>query len=142
MYRDQNQREFARHLRNNLTDAERRLWKLLRCQQLKGFKFRRQAAIEHYIVDFVCFSKKLVVELVGGQHNEATARDYDQARTQWLESRGFRVLRFWNHDVFENEDDVVDAIWKSLTQLQLALSSAPPPTPPPPGRAPARCKTT
>jgi very-short-patch-repair endonuclease len=70
MYRDANQRDFARNLRNNCTDEERRLWNALRAQQLKGYKFRRQAAIGEYIVDFVSFSCKVVIELDGGQHND------------------------------------------------------------------------
>lgn len=127
MYRDAEQREFARYLRNNMTNAERHLWRMLRCQQLKGFKFRRQAAIENYIVDFVCFSKKLVVELDGGQHNEPTVIEYDRIRTRWLNARGFRILRFWNHDVFDNVDGIVEAIWNALQET--ASAAIPPPSP-------------
>ncbi|MCI0333284.1 MAG: endonuclease domain-containing protein [Planctomycetes bacterium] len=117
-----------------MTDAERRLWRVLRRQQLKGFKFRRQAAIENYIVDFVCFSNKLVIELDGGQHNEASAIEYDRVRTQWLASRGFRVLRFWNHDVLKRLDGIVDVIWKALTKVASAPISPPSPTLPAEGR--------
>jgi very-short-patch-repair endonuclease len=134
MYCDKNQRDFARHLRNNMTDAERRLWRLLRCQQLKGFKFRRQAAIENYVVDFVCFSQKVIMELDGGQHNQARAKDYDNVRTQLLASRGFRVLRFWNHEIFENEDGVAEVIWRALSEATLSQASPPSPALPAEGR--------
>jgi very-short-patch-repair endonuclease len=137
MYRDAEQREFARRLRNNATDAERRLWRVLRCQQLKGFKFRRQAAIENYIVDFVCFPQKLVIELDGGKHNESSSIEYDRTRTQWLESRGFRILRFWNHDVFESEDGVVEVIWNALCAEKPAANLPPPQPSPPRGGSPS-----
>ena len=95
MYRNANQRDFARQLRNQATDAERKLWTILRKRQIAGHKFRRQAAIEQYIVDFVCFETKLIIELDGGQHNKLEMRNYDQLRTECLESLGFNVLRFW-----------------------------------------------
>ncbi|TWT99980.1 hypothetical protein Pla108_09240 [Botrimarina colliarenosi] len=110
MYRDAEQREFARKLRREMTDAERKLWRSLRCEQLRGWKFRRQAAIGAYIVDFVCFDAKLVVELDGGQHNTAEGKHHDLRRTAWLESQGFRVVRFWNHDALEDADALVEAI--------------------------------
>jgi very-short-patch-repair endonuclease len=127
MYRDKNQRDFARSLRNNSTDAERKLWNVLRAEKLKGYKFRRQAAIGDYVVDFVCFSHKLVVELDGGQHNEAEHKQYDEKRSNWLYSRGFHVLRFWNHDVFENIDGIADVILCALEDARRTL--APPPSP-------------
>jgi very-short-patch-repair endonuclease len=136
MYCNAEQRDFARKLRNNMTDAERQLWRVLRCQQLKGFKFRRQAAIDKYIVHFVCFSNKLVIELDGGQHNEALAIEYDRIRTQWLTSRGFRVLRIWNHDVFENVDGIVDVIWRALQDVAAAAISPPSSALPAEGREP------
>jgi len=88
MYRDQNQRDFARQLRNHATPAERALWQCLRADQL-GVKFRRQAAIGPYIVDFICFSHRLVVELDGPQHLEAAAKEYDDQRTAWLPCHSF-----------------------------------------------------
>ncbi len=114
MYRNKNQRDFARQLRKRMTDAERTLWKAIRCEQLHLFKFRRQAAVGDYIVDFVCFESKLIVELDGGQHNELDAQEYDQQRTVWLESQGFCLLRYWNHDVLADCDAVVEAIWIAL----------------------------
>jgi very-short-patch-repair endonuclease len=86
----------ARFLRRNETDTEKRLWYRLRRQQLNGFRFRRQHPIGPFIVDFVCLSEKLIVELDGGQHAEQITADSE--RTAWLEGRGYRVLRFWNND--------------------------------------------
>jgi very-short-patch-repair endonuclease len=114
MYRDREQRDFARDLRNQPTEAEKRLWRLLRAEQLKGFKFRRQAAIGPYIVDFVCFSHKLIVELDGPHHAEETSIKHDSRRTAWLSSQGFRVIRFWNHQLDEDIHNVVDAIVAAL----------------------------
>jgi very-short-patch-repair endonuclease len=104
----------ARYLRKNATDAELRLWYFLRGRQLKGVKFRRQSVIGPYIADFVSFDPKIVVELDGGQHARQKARD--SKRTRWLNSQGFRVLRFWNHDVLEESEAVVEAIWYALNE--------------------------
>jgi very-short-patch-repair endonuclease len=92
-------RERARKLRKNMTDAERALWARIRRRQILDCKFRRQQPLGDYIVDFVCLEKKLIIELDGGQHIEQ--EEYDSRRTHWLEEQGFRVLRFWNHDVFK-----------------------------------------
>ncbi|HEY2156560.1 MAG TPA: endonuclease domain-containing protein, partial [Isosphaeraceae bacterium] len=115
--------EFARQLRKAMTDAERRLWWHLRGNEIAGARFRRQAPIENYIVDFVCFDRKVIIELDGGQH--AVQVERDTARTAWLNSRGFRVLRFWNHQIFEELDPVLEAIGIALT--------TPHPNPPPQG---------
>ena len=101
----------ARNLRRNLTDAERLLWQHLRFKQLGG-RFRRQAPIGNYIVDFACFEKRLVIELDGGQHLEQEASD--GARTAWLESQGFQVLRFWNNEVSSELDSVKQRIVEAL----------------------------
>jgi very-short-patch-repair endonuclease len=85
--------ETARRLRRDSTDAERALWRLLRARQLSDYKFRRQQPIDHYIVDFICFAHRLVIEVDGGQHGVNVA--YDERRTMYLENHGFRVLRFW-----------------------------------------------
>ena len=98
----------ARELRHQSTDAERKLWSVLRNRKMAGYKFRRQVPIGNYIVDFVCFAKQVVVEVDGGQH-QARA-EYDEQRTQWLESRGFRVMRFWNNQVLNETDEVCEAI--------------------------------
>ena len=102
----------ARILRKNLTDAERTLWNILCRRQVSGLKFRRQAPIGPYIVDFVCFEKGLVIEADGGQHVQQASDD--AARTKWLENEGFRVIRFWNNQVLEETDAVRDAIWLAV----------------------------
>lgn len=99
--------EFARRLRVGQTDAEQKLWQHLRDRRLQGLKFRRQKPIGRYIVDFICHERMLVVELDGGQHLESTA---DQARDEWLSAKGLRVLRFWNHDVLQQMEAVLEAI--------------------------------
>jgi very-short-patch-repair endonuclease len=117
-------RDFARHLRTNMTDSERRLWHHLRHRQLEGCRFRRQAPIGPYVVDFVCFERRLIVELDGGQHTQQ--KHEDALRTEWLNSQGFRVIRFWNHLVFEDQETVLETIWN-------ALHTTPHPGPPPQG---------
>jgi very-short-patch-repair endonuclease len=115
----------ARALRKNLTEAERALWKHLRLRQQGGYKFRRQQHLGQYIVDFVCLKKRLVIEVDGGQHTEQTKDD--ALRTAWLESQGFRVMRFWNNQVLQEMEAVKLAIWEALN------SSSPHPGPPPQG---------
>jgi very-short-patch-repair endonuclease len=95
-----------------MTDAERRLWYLLRAHRLDGIKFKRQAPIGRYIVDFVCFERRVIIEVDGGQHADA---DADQRRTQWLESQGFRVLRFWNNEVLGNTSAVIQIIADAIS---------------------------
>src|SRR6266436_5717158 len=96
--------DHARELRQSLTDAERFVWARLRNRRFVQFKFRRQVPLGSYVVDFVCFEQKLIVELDGGQHT--LQREYDAKRTLWLESEGFRVIRFWNHDVLQDWETV------------------------------------
>jgi len=98
----------ARRLRSNPTEAEQHLWAALRRRQLDGLRFRRQVPLGRYIVDFSCYDARVVVELDGGQHAES--REDDAARTQWLEDRGFRVLRFWNNEIFENLEGVLEVV--------------------------------
>ncbi|MCC6918598.1 MAG: endonuclease domain-containing protein [Alphaproteobacteria bacterium] len=97
-----------------MTDAERRLWALLRRKQLQGYRFRRQHTVEPYIVDFYCMAEKLAVELDGSQHYDAAAIAYDARRTAFLARHGIRVLRFPNADVFRRPDDMVDLIARAL----------------------------
>ena len=101
----------AKDLRNSATDAERLLWRHLRGQQL-GVKFRRQHPFNNYLLDFVSLDAKLIIELDGGQHSEALA--HDQTRTLALETAGFRVLRFWNNQVFQETEAVVETIMAAL----------------------------
>ena len=102
----------ARKLRRDQTDAERTLWFRLRDRRVQGLKFRRQAPIASYIVDFCCESARLIVELDGGQHAERSGED--AKRTAALEARGYLVLRFWNNDVLKNIDGVVESILDTL----------------------------
>jgi very-short-patch-repair endonuclease len=92
-------RKFAKELRANTTEAERKLWRLLRNRQFAGLKFRRQQPIGPFIADFYCSVAKLVIELDGEQHAASLASKRDQGRTKWLEARGYRVLRLWNADL-------------------------------------------
>ncbi|MEW5972259.1 MAG: ATP-dependent RNA helicase HrpA [Pseudomonadota bacterium] len=118
-------RDFARSLRHNQTEAEQKLWQQLRAHRFEGAKFRRQHPLGPYVVDFVCLEKHLVIELDGGQHSEAEA--YDRQRDAWLEGQGFRVLRFWNNEVMQNLEGVLEAI-------RLALQSPSPQPPSPQGQ--------
>ena len=104
-----------------MTDAERMLWSILRNRQLDGFKFRRQATIDPFVVDFLCVEAALAVELDGGQHDE----DRDHRRTAYLEARGLHILRFWNHDVVENIEGVADAIRSALSKKKPLTQPSP-----------------
>ena len=126
MYRDQEQRDFARGLRNQPTEAEKRLWHFLRAEKL-GVKFRRQAAIGAYIVDFVCFSHSLIVELDRPQHVEEKGQERDARRTAWLAARGFRVIRFRNQALDEDIRLVVEEIRRALRECE---GEKQPPSPP------------
>jgi very-short-patch-repair endonuclease len=99
---------FARRLRRQQTEAERKLWARLRARQVNGSKFRRQHPIDHYIADFCCPDRRLIVELDGGQHAEQ--RDEDQKRTSFLELQGYSVLRFWDNEVLRNIEGVLERI--------------------------------
>lgn len=101
-------RDRARELRNAQTDAEQKLWQALRKRQIHGLKFRRQYCIGHYIVDFVCVTYKLIIEVDGGQHSERA--DYDLERTNFLNAIGYKVIRFWNNEVLEHFDAVLENI--------------------------------
>jgi len=102
----------AAQLRRDATDAEAALWLELRGRRLQGFKFKRQWTLGVYIVDFCCLERRLVVELDGGQHNEAR----DARRTAWLEGLGFRVIRFWNNDVLANLEGALHTIVMALKE--------------------------
>jgi very-short-patch-repair endonuclease len=104
----------ARQFRRKQTDAEQALWAVLRRKQISGFKFRRQESIGPYIVDFVSFGKRLIIEIDGGQHNEVGARSRDEARTVFLRSRGYEVMRFWDNDVLANREAVAESIRAAL----------------------------
>jgi very-short-patch-repair endonuclease len=104
----------ARELRTKQTEAERILWFKLRDKQFDKTKFRRQEPIGNYIVDFVCFEKKLIIEIDGNPHKETRTKINDNQRTLWLQGEGFRILRFWNSEVRNNIEGVLGKIKKSL----------------------------
>ncbi len=104
----------ARNLRHHQTDAEKKLWSVLRGRQFENSKFRRQEPIGKYIVDFVSLEKELIIEIDGGQHNQEREIEKDETRTKWLERKGFRVLRFWNNDVLLNIDGVTSKILETI----------------------------
>jgi very-short-patch-repair endonuclease len=106
-------RQFAKHLRRNMTDAEHRLWLHLRAHRLDGQKFRRQQPIGPFVVDFVHFGAPLIVEADGEQHNGSP---HDAGRDAWLMRQGFRVLRFWNDEILQQTDAVLESIWKALRE--------------------------
>ena len=106
--------QIARKLRRNSTEEERILWNLLRNRQFYNLKFKRQFPIGEYIVDFVCEEKKLVIELDGGQHNEKENIIKDNARTNYIETKGYRVIRFWNNDIKENILGVYETLKKEF----------------------------
>ena len=114
----------AKSLRQQMTDAETKLWAALRAHRLGGLSFRRQTPIGRFIVDFVCHDRWLIVEIDGGQHADSTK---DTARDQWLTSKGYHVLRFWNSDVLKNRAGVLQVV------VDAAREITPLPNPPPQG---------
>ena len=113
----------SRDLRRSATEVENRLWRHLRARRLEAFKFRRQRPIGAYIVDFVCLERGLIVELDGGQHAEER-KAYDERRDACLRRAGYRVLRFWNNEVVENIEGVLQTIDTALRR-----DPHPPPSP-------------
>jgi len=101
----------ARELRQRMTNAERKLWYALRDRRFARFKFRRQVPIGRFIADFVCFERRLVIEVDGGQHAESVR---DQWRDRWFAANGFRVLRFWNNEVLKNLEGVMTVLAETL----------------------------
>lgn len=114
MKKNRNQISLAHELRREQTDAEKTLWMKLRDKQLEGVKFRRQQPIGPYIVDFVSFGRRLIIEIDGGQHDEENVRAKDERRTAWLEERGYRILRFWNNEVLIDLEGVLERIKEAL----------------------------
>ncbi len=113
------QRLAARRLWREMTDAERKLWQVLRAHRFRGAGFRRQVPLGPYIADFVCHARRLVIEVDGGQHSGSTS---DAVRDEWLEAEGYRVLRFWNNEVLGNLEGVLERIGREI-------AAAPPPPP-------------
>jgi very-short-patch-repair endonuclease len=114
----------ARRLRANPTEAEKRLWRKLRMQQIRNARFRRQVPVGPFVVDFACIDRRLVIELDGGQHGLQI--EADKRRTAWFSGRSWLVLRFWNNEVFKNMDGILDRIASALTD-----GGCPHPVPPP-----------
>ena len=104
----------ARKLRQSQTDAENALWTRLKNKQLEGVKFRRQQPLGSYIVDFVSFERKIIIEVDGGQHNEREASERDEERAAWLKERGYQVLRFGNNEALVNMEGVLENIREFL----------------------------
>jgi very-short-patch-repair endonuclease len=108
----------ARKLRREMTDAERRLWWLLRSRQMEDYKFRRQHSVGRFFLDFACVECRLAVEADGGQHADNA---YDEHRTTWLESEGWRVLRFWNNDILQNTEGVMAIVLGALRERKAQI---------------------
>lgn len=111
----------AKTLRTNQTDAEQRIWYHLRANRFMDLKFKRQKPLGRYIVDFVCMEQQLIIELDGGQHAEQT--EYDQHRDTWLRSQGYTVLRFWNNEVMQQLEGVLEQIRLTISLRQTASLS-------------------
>ncbi len=107
---------FARHLRRESTDAEKRLWRLLRARRFAEFKFRRQYPCGIYFLDFFCVTARLAVELDGGGHGFPDQRVRDEKRNRFLAEQGIKVLRFWNHQVRRETESVRFEIWHALME--------------------------
>jgi len=118
-------------MRRTPTDAERKMWRILRSLKPLGMHFRRPGPIGVYIVDFVWYAGRLVVEIDGGQHAEAR-RAYDERRSAWLQSQGYRVIRFWNNEVLKAPRAVGEAVFAAASDCAAAIKN-PTPSPSPQG---------
>jgi very-short-patch-repair endonuclease len=107
-------RDLARNLRKNMTTAEQQLWGALRKRQLDGYRFRRQTVLGRYIADFVCLEARLVIELDGNHHVER--QGYDRERDNWMHQQQFQVLRFWNHEILNHRESILQQIRHALLQ--------------------------
>jgi very-short-patch-repair endonuclease len=120
-------RQFAKTMRKQMTDAERRLWRYLRNRELGGWKFRRQYPVGPFIVDFICLEKNIVIEVDGGQHDEN--KELDLQRSAYLNRMGYQVLRFWNNEVLQETEAVLSSIFAKLSDTD---KNSPSPRPSPP----------
>jgi very-short-patch-repair endonuclease len=119
----------ARRLRGALSDAEQKLWRALRRDQIRGLSFRRQHAVGPYVLDFYCPAIRFAIEVDGGQHNLTHERKRDQERTEWLKRRGIHLIRFWNNDIFGNLDGVLSEIVRVSEALCARRATPTPPSP-------------
>ena len=113
-----NLRQRAREMRNNPTDAERKLWNILRQGELKKHRFLRQKILGNYIADFYCSKLQLIIEADGGGHQEQEQKEYDEARTLFFESLGMKVLRFWNNEILQNPSGVYAKILEEIREWE------------------------
>jgi very-short-patch-repair endonuclease len=121
---------YARTLRRDMTDAERVLWNIIKGKNLQGWKFRRQQPLGAYIADFYCAQARLIIEVDGGQHMDR--ENHDSQCDAWLATAGYRVMRFWNHEVLANPEGVVQRIMEMLdaphdSAIAFGSASSPPP---------------
>ncbi|WP_235927696.1 endonuclease domain-containing protein [Sandarakinorhabdus rubra] len=116
----------ARAMRKSMTPAERALWHLLRDRRFSGHKFRRQVPVGPFIVDFLSFADRLIVEADGGQHADNLP---DEARTRWMKAQGFRVLRFWNHEILTQRELVAERLFLALADPSPRSASPSRPSP-------------
>ena len=118
--RDKNKKSTARakSLRSEMPEAEHRLWYFIRKKQLDGFQFRKQHPVGPYITDFACVKKNLIIEVDGATHSTDEEREYDTRRTRYLESKGWKVIRYPNEDIYKHIDDVLDDITAHLKGLK------------------------
>jgi len=110
-----------------MTDAERRLWSLLRGRKLAGYKFRRQHPLGPFVLDFACFKYRFAVEADGGQHSESSQ---DLRRTRWIEAEGWQVMRFWNNEILANSRGVTETIVRAVEERAALIGLSPAPHPP------------
>ena len=111
----------AREIDTPSTDAEQRLWQKLKRRQIATVKFRRQQPIGPFIVDFVCFQRRLIIEVDGAQHGMEHQIVHDEQRTRWLETQGYRVLRFWTHEIRRELNAVLDTIYAAISEKRSLL---------------------
>jgi very-short-patch-repair endonuclease len=123
---NRNLKQYSRQLRENMTDAERRLWAKIRMKQLKGYQFYRQKPVGDYIVDFFCPRAKLVIEVDGSQHFAGEMTEDDRIRDEYMSSFGLRVLRFTNTDILTHIDGVVESILENMEVLEEKIPLNPP----------------
>ena len=123
---NRNLKQYSRQLRENMTDAERRLWAKIRMKQLKGYQFYRQKPVGDYIVDFFCPRAKLVIEVDGSQHFAGEMTEDDRIRDEYMSSFGLRVLRFTNTDILTHIDGVVESILENMEVLEEKIPLSPP----------------
>ena len=114
MYYNSKNINFAKHMRSNMTKEEVKLWNIVRAKRFHGLKFKRQVLVGEYIVDFLCQEKMCIIEIDGGQHNEIENKQNDDTRTRYLESCGYKVLRFWNNEIWDNIEGVCAILEQEL----------------------------